>query len=340
MKYIVYILFLCCLWNCTSQEGKEIQSDFLTKETLAAVDSIDLESKGLLAPFAVSCFDSCFVFSNIRVKNLVSILYLSDSSAIDVIYRGDGPNEILQFIPVGNHESRFLFADRVRGKVFELNLKPEYEHIQIEQFPDTIGRFFTLAMMDSIRMIGTGLFDKGRFLIYNRKDKSIEYAEAYPMNEEIRKLDPLQQAALYAGTFIAVSPDRKHLVAAYKGLLNFYSIDKNGELISIQQRYYHYPAFGIPKEGPIIAHKKEETTGFISLAYDLSYIYLLYSFTSMLSAGSETFSANTVLVYQWDGTPVMRYELDKYLLSISMDKNHNLWGVDKDHSHLYKYMLK
>lgn len=340
MKYIIYFLFAYCLWGCTKREGKEIQSDFSTKEALTAIDSIDLESKGLLAPFTVNCFDSCFVFSNIRVKNRVSILPLSASNAIDVIYSGDGPDEILQYIPVGNNEKQFLFADRVRGKVFKLNLKPEYEHKQIEQFTDSISRFFTLAMIDSTYMIGTGLFDKGRFLIYNRKDKSIKYAEEYPMNEDIKKLDPYQQSALYAGTLIAVSPNKKHFVAAYNGLVDFYSMDKDYDLSPRQQKYYHYPSFAIPEEGPVIAHRKDEITGFISICYDSSYVYLLYSSSSLVSAGNTTFSANTILVYNWDGIPVKRYELDNYLLSINIDKDHNLWGVDKDHTYLYKYALK
>lgn len=340
MKYIIYFLVTCCLWSCTSREGKEIQSDFPAKETLAAIDSMDLENRGLLVPFTVNCFDSCFVFSNIRVKNRVSILPHSATNAIDVIYSGDGPDEILQYIPVSNNEKRFLFADRVRGKVFELNLKPDYEHIPIEQFADSISRFFTLAMIDSTYMIGTGLFDKGRFLIYNRENKSIKYAEEYPMNEDIKKLAPYQQSALYAGTLIAVSPNKKHFVAAYNGLVDFYSMDKDYDLSPRQQKYYHYPSFAIPEEGPVIAHRKDEITGFISICYDSSYVYLLYSSSSLVSAGNTTFSANTILVYNWDGIPVKRYELDNYLLSINIDKDHNLWGVDKDHTYLYKYALK
>ena len=132
------------------------------------------------------------------------------------------------------------------------------------------------------------------------------------MNEDIKKLDPYQQSALYAGTLIAVSPNKKHFVAAYNGLVDFYSMDKDYDLSPRQQKYYHYP----------------------------SYVYLLYSSSSLVSAGNTTFSANTILVYNWDGIPVKRYELDNYLLSINIDKDHNLWGVDKDHTYLYKYALK
>lgn len=117
--------------------------------------------------------------------------------------------------------------------------------------------------------------------------------------------------------------------------LIFYK-ERKGELSLIKQKYYHFPLFGIPEKGPVIAHKKSETTGFLSLGYDSNMIYLLYSNSSFQEKGAETFSGNTLLTFNWNGNPIKKYVLDKYLLSIYIEKD-TIWGVSSNHNKLYKY---
>lgn len=319
--------------------SKDINSDFPVSIQLKAVDSIDLENLGLLLPFSVTDFDSCFIFSNIRSKNRVSILNKENHQLTDVIHIGEGPNEIIQYLPINNNDNDFLFIDRIRGKMFKLNLNGDYSHQLITEFNDSINRFYSLAKIDSIHIIGTGFFDKGRFAIYNIKDHSFKYSENYPINRDINNLTKFQQAALFAGTLIGVHPDGNKLVAAHKGLIDFYTINKDQTLNLVNQKYYHFPLFAIPENGPIIAHKKEEITGFLSLCYDSSYVYLLYSNTSFYEKGSETFSGNKIFIYSWDGTPTKCYTLDHDLLSISI-KGQNLLGIEKNHRYLYQYKLQ
>ena len=331
---ILYFILSHCI-GCNKDKISDLKKDFPTMELITAIDSIDLESKGLLLPFNVRSFDSCFVFSNIRTKNNVTILNRYNSEVKDLLYSGEGPNEILQYIPIQNNQNEFLFADRVRGKVFKLNLS-DYTHSLLFEFPDTINRFFSLATIDTTTMIGTGLFDKGRFLFVNKKDDTYRYMCTYPENHEISSLSDYQKSALFAGTLIAVSPSADRFVAAYKGLIDFYQLERKGELSLIKHKYYHFPLFGIPEKGPVIAHKKSETTGFLSLGYDSNMIYLLYSNSSFQEKGAETFSGNTLLTFNWNGNPIKKYVLDKYLLSIHVEKD-TIWGVSANHNKLYKY---
>lgn len=70
---ILYFILSHCI-GCNKDKISDLKKDFPTMELITAIDSIDLESKGLLLPFNVRSFDSCFVFSNIRTKNNVTIL--------------------------------------------------------------------------------------------------------------------------------------------------------------------------------------------------------------------------------------------------------------------------
>lgn len=339
LYHYIYALFLCyCLADCADNKQSHVNKDFPLSSNLAPNDSIDLEAMGLLLPFSVTSFDSCFIFSNVRVENRLSIVDKRNGKVVNTAYVGDGPDEILQYLPVGSNENKFLFADRVKGKIYDLELSGDYTYRQVMQLNDSINRFYSMAVLDSTTIIGTGMFDKGRFLIYNTTTGISIYEEEYPSNREIEPLLPYQKAALFAGTLIAVHPSKEKFVAAYKGLIDFYAITENQLLTSVAHKNYHFPLFSIPEKGPVIAHKKEEITGFLSLSYDSSYVYLLYSNTSLLEKGSSTFSGNIVLVYDWEGTPIKRYVLKNDILSIYVENN-VIWGVGENHKYLYKYRL-
>lgn len=336
-SYLIILLYFLCFTNCTDKGLSDIDTDFPTNSVIMSADSINLEEKGLLLPFSVSYIDSCFIFSNIRIKDRLSIWNQKNNEVINTAHIGNGPNEIIQYLPVSNNMSEFLFADRIKGKIFKLDLH-RYEFKQIIQINESINRFYSLAMLDSTSIIGTGMFEQGRFLIYNIADSTYVYEGEYPSNKDIQPLQPYQQAALYAGTLIGVHPDKNKFVAAYKGLIDFYNIDKFYNLSSSVNRYYHFPQFAIHQEGPVIAHKKEEAVGFLSLAYDASYVYLLYASSSLLDKGSSAYASNTILVYNWEGMPVKRYVLNHNVISIHVSNN-MLWCIGENHKYLYKYAL-
>lgn len=332
-----YLLFL--LTSCHSDDNK-LDLDFPISTKIIATNSTNLEELGLLLSYNVQSFDSCFIFGNIRSENHISILNKQTHKVINTAYVGHGPNELIQFISVKNNDNKYIFADRVRGRVFELDFDEEYSRNLIFQFSDSINRFFSLIKFDSNSYIGTGMFEAGRFLLYNGDDNTYYHLGEYPQNEDIRQLNSYQKAALFAGTFIGVHPKGNKLISAYKGLLDFYSITSNKKLLNIASKYYHFPLFGIPdnNSGLVIASRRENITGFLSLSYNALYVYLLYSNTSFLEKLDDTFSSNIVLVFDWNGNPIKKYDLDNNLLSIDIDGD-TLWGVSADHSHLYKYEL-
>ena len=181
---LIILLYLLCLTNCTDKGLSDIDTDFPMSSVIMSVDSINLEEKGLLLPFSVSYIDSCFIFSNIRIKDRLSIWNQKTNEVINTAHIGNGPNEIIQYLPVSNNMSEFLFADRIKGKIFKLDLN-SYEYKEIIQINESINRFYSLAMLDSTSIIGTGMFEQGRFLIYNIADSTYVCEEEYPSNKPV-----------------------------------------------------------------------------------------------------------------------------------------------------------
>ena len=78
--------------------------------------------------------------------------------------------------------------------------------------------------------------------------------------------------------------------------------------------------------------------GLSDIDTDLSYVYLLYSGSSLLDKESSAYTSNIVLVYNWEGIPVKRYVLDHSVISIYI-RNNMLWCIGENHKYLYKYVL-
>lgn len=70
---LIILLYLLCFTNYTDKGLSDIDTDFPISSVIMSADSINQEEKGLLLPFSVSYIDSCFIFSNIRIKDRFSI---------------------------------------------------------------------------------------------------------------------------------------------------------------------------------------------------------------------------------------------------------------------------
>lgn len=335
---IVVLLFYCCV-SCTHDASRAIDADFIMVEKLQTKDSINLEELGLLLPFTVTSFDSCFIFGNIRSEYFVSVLDKQTHTIHNIVNNGNGPGEVILFSLVRNNEDRFLFADVARNNLFELEFKKDFSHNKIFQINDSlINKFCSIATIDDSYIIGTGMFGESRFVIYNLIDRTFSYSGKYPNEGGVETLSSIQKAALFSGTFIAIHPNKSKFISADSGIIEFYDVDKNYKLVLNSFKYYHFPQFSIPNNGPVIATKKESITGFIGMTYNSTYVYLLYSNSTYLERGADTFSSNVILVFDWDGKPIKEIILSNEVRSIDVDAD-TIWGVSSDHSKLYKYVL-
>jgi hypothetical protein len=74
--------------------------------------------------------------------------------------------------------------------------------------------------------------------------------------------------------------------------------------------------------------KKGSKNGFITADVTNKYIYSLYSGkvinTSSIKELSDSFLSKYIYVFDWEGKPVKRYELDQEVRSITVDEKNNI----------------
>jgi hypothetical protein len=295
---------------------------------------------GILNPVYFSLTDSFIVIQNRGVENNLTLINRNDSFVFDIAKKGNGPNEIVQFIPVPNNRKNIItFADRAKKKLYSFRTIYEEPILFNEiSFDDKTPRFFSLNILNDSILVCTGMFSEGRFGLYNIKNKSIVYTGNYPKNNESEHLSFPHIAALYSGTQIGIKPEGDLFAAIYNGLFDIYKLQNNNELVNCKSIYYHFPKFNIFENGPIIGNSKETKEGFRSISCDSDHIYLLYSGKSMKDYDMDAFTGNKIYVYNWQGDPVVSYITDSDLKSIFIE-GHFLWGVEKNGTFMYKYFI-
>lgn len=323
------ILLLLSFTNC-SNNSNDVKSDFDKEILLTRYDSINLENMGILNPVYFSLTDSFIVIQNKKIEYNLTLINRNDSLIFDIAKKGNGPNEIVQFIPVSNNRKNIItFADRAQKKLYSFRIINK-EPILLNEisFDDKIPRFFSLNILNDSILVSTGMFSEGRFGLYNIKNKSIIYTGNYPKNIESEQLSFPHIAALYSGTQIGIKPEGDLFAAIYNGLLDIFKL-QNNKLVNCKSIYYHFPKFNIFENGPIVGNSKETKEGFRSISCDSNYIYLLYSGKSMKDYDMDAFTGNKIYVYNWQGDPVVSYITDSDLKSIFIEGN-SLWGLEKD----------
>lgn len=331
---------LLALINC-ARVSNDIKYDFDKETLLVRTDSINLEDIGILNPVYLSITDSFFVIQNRGTEENLSIINKKDLTIINTAKKGNGPNEIVQFIPVENNRNNVItFADRAQKKLYSIRSEGENKILINEiSFKDETPRFFSLNELNDSIFIFTGMLSEGRFGIYNTTNNSIRYTADYPQNDESKHLKFPHIAALYSGTQIGINTNGYSFAAIYNGLLDIYNMDANGVIQKTKSVHYHYPKFNILENGPIIGNSKETKEGFRSITCDSTYIYLLYSGKSMREYDVEAFNGNEIYVYNWQGDPVKSYVTDSDLMSICVN-NGIMWGLEKNGVYLYTYLIE
>lgn len=334
--------FIFALIGCNDSNQHNITFDILSSSSkLAATDSVDLDAFDLVDVCKVEIIDSLNFFEHGRLPYKLSAWNKSSNQIIHGVYKGQGPDEVAQYIPVESYrKDAKYFADRSKRKLFTGTIvKDSFVTKEIKQFNDSIGRFFRLIDLNKDVYISTGLYEDGRFCIYDKKTNTITYSSAYPENDQTQKLSSIHKAALFVNSKIDINPNGERFVVADHGLLDIYRVNSNRTVESIKSICLHFPLFKLNSSGvTTISYEKNQPIGYIDIACTHQHIYLLYSDKTIENCKDLAFTSNTIHVYDWDGKPLFTYQTETDLRSISIH-NETLLGLNTLNNRLYFYML-
>ena len=129
-------------------------------------------------------------------------------------------------------------------------------------------------------------------------------------------------------------------------MIQIFSVNHESDMSVIYEKLYSLPTYEIVKHGNNTIGTKmlqDCRNGYNSIAVTHDKIYALYNGSSATTSNTMNLLANTILVYDWTGSPIEIIKLDHNFYSISIDseKPEILYGLQSfDSVGIYKYNLK
>jgi hypothetical protein len=317
MKKLILILHLGLSFCCYAKEDPviaEFSKIQKLKGTVVPIKSIDL---GEVVDMEI--MDSLLVLNEMFSDKIYKVFNIKTGELLEKgINKGKGPNELIY--PGRMHGlGKNKFAQYDRGKkqldFFAVGGKPFLQFLNALKVET--GGFEIYPVNDSV-LLCTGIFEKGRYCLSDLKSGKSQVSGTYPEFQTTNKLNDENLAMIYQPG-ITIKPDQKQF-ACFEGGAGYFEIVSIANLNTKRSyiKSYFGPAISM-REGHALNSRGNLYT-FHSATSMNNYIYVIYAGKSREEFGSEYYAGDNLLVYNWQGKPVVNYKLDRPLKIMTLDK--------------------
>lgn len=333
----IYIFAICAICNscANKKEYKKIPELFGNRVQISG-EKIQIE--GFLGqPIQILAHDSLIFINEFRNDQL---LYVYNAKSGELISRsanvGKGPNEFLPPIMISFDKSydKLNIYDRSQSFYGEYKLS---NSLGLELVGEKI-RFNSghsrVYKLDSTSFFSSGFFDKGRFCMYAKdEDTEIEMGEYPDLDIRVRgsdlsndEIDNNIKEMIFQAKF-GVRPDSHYFVACgiLTGILEIYEIRGDTFIKKKEIRERDYVDLDDFSNGTIIKADiaLSYPRGFSDVFVTQEYIYVLYSGRSQKEFPYRSHLGSSILVFDWQGNPIWRFDVDEELKCITLNYSSN-----------------
>lgn len=302
---------------------------------LTPVDSLDLEQFGVLSTGYLVKYGRWVAIHELWTEYNLTVLNLDTRSAKKTIAVGRGPGEMLYGSNFYLEGTGVTLTDSYSLMTVSLDMASlDEDHIPPL---DTLGVFKSVDNAFSrLRKVKGGYVSPVPY--YNTFDENAWYSLwdvdgyvgnviARPKVEGVERTDRVSTHAFFCSVLMTVHPDKERLCVGHVAMdaLSF-AIVEDRKLKEVKRLEYGMPKLGVAGNGDIVIGIDRNT--FIGITSDKDYVYLLYSGQNRKGPADE---ANHLIVYDWDGNFVTRYDLSQHVTDIFIDGN-ELWCLSAEPS--------
>lgn len=350
MKNILIILSLLSLSICSCNNREKLLVDYfnnvVNKELVEGEKVVLHRFEGGHLQFLIG--DSLLLVHQNKKSKVLHLYNLNNSKTkYRFALKGNGPGEVNHFANIW-FNSRFnsiLGYDPAKKIITQFSLdsilqREDYLPQQMPLFTNEGESIYKVAPINDTLLLCSGVFNKGVFEVIDNKHDSIigSYGE-YPKSELTEGQSDHFLGTAYQGMVIGNPNGEKFVKIGYLyGGLDFARFNHNAGL-DIVKSYNITPlifqAVSFPSGYQTAAYVRSNRMGFVSVAYNSKYIYMLYSGKSPDEFKDNYLYGNAIAVFDWDGNPVAYYSLSRDAESIAVDSNNPMLYVlfvDEDYS--------
>jgi len=313
------MLFISCSKKNTDPVLSEFNKVINLKNTNTEIESSDL---GEVVDMLIN--DSILVISEMFSEDVFKLFSLKTGKMIsNCISKGKGPNELLGSSIITNYKDDiFSTYPNNMQKLIYISVgdlvegKNEFRQVDKLNIPGALKMY---PINDSV-IISTGVFETGRYCLYNKYSKAKLIKFDYPIDKEHKNESKIALGLAYQG-LITIKPDRTRFAFAASSSGNFeiYKVLGN-DFKRVSQKIYFLPKY-MNDNNKGVVFLKNNKRGFISIASTGKYIYVVYSGRSREDYEMDTYNGDNILVYDWDGHPILRFKLERDIKNMALNKD-------------------
>lgn len=322
------ILMVACAENVTYEGETRIEwNDFEKVELTGNVLFFD---EDIMNPYHLAVRDSFLLTLNQKTEKICHVFNLNTKKKIgERIMMGQGPNDMIHPFFIEREDSLMFYAP-MSSSVFTFSLDEFVWDVKAR--PSSKKKleesyfFGELSLLDG-NWVGVSGRPDAPCYVFDSKGTKIQALGEYPIGPE--NYSDLEKVSAYSGILATNKKDRIALCCMFTDLIDFY--DGYGNLVKrIHGPEHYYTPFIEFNDGTIMGSQpdgKYYRDAFYSPYGTEKYLFVLFNGKFVNKPGHDLL-AKDILVFDWEGTPIYRYALDKGVSRIAVDSwNRKIYGI-------------
>ena len=325
-KVLLFLISLIMYACSTEQAYNDPLAHFLkvTKTMLKINSRIDLEKYEVYKPWdVIKQGKRYYVYDEGSRRVAFTLLDDEKGTVKQGVSIGDGPGELRFIERLLLEVSNVTVYDGVNQKRY-LILEDEDSCLYVEPFVDVGVELISFPAFCGEKMAAKSFVGDSWIHYYiNNKEKG---TGSFPSFEETDKLQNEEKVSLFRNGQQKFSPDGTKLASCISDGCAIAMYDCNeSSFKEIKMLEYFPPIFTFVdydfQKTAITTHNK---VGFVDIACTNKYVYALYSGKRLEDGLFSAYYGSYVFVYDWNGNPIIQYELEEDLFKLNIDESEGI----------------
>jgi hypothetical protein len=294
-------------------------SNFSDNEKKIQGEKIDIDCL-IGKPTEIIYLDTLLLFYDRYEQQAITVFDTKNNRFVRrFLHEGIGPGEVITPLKLFTTKDKKVAVFQIQTGYLNIYdaeniaaMKPETDIFSQTSFADRP------ANIKKIKdgFVGIGLFDDGRFRIYNEKGEIVEAVGKYPFRGE--DMEAHDRFFIYQG-FICSSMNGEYfaLGSSYCDNLEFYHVENNHA--SLLKKY---EAQDVKAQFNQRIEISDDCVMNYKAAYGGDkYCYMLYSGKTYLEKNRRTTGGRKIIVFDWKGNYVKSFEAEMDIFSFCVDEH-------------------
>ena len=327
-KFLCLIFLINIIFPCSSNDG------FNYKQNIIKIKSEFLKINELIGrPYDIVRKDNLLIYMDFYEGLFLSVFDLNKNRFVGrFLQQGQGPNDAIApiyILPYPEKDKLYIYQ-RNAAKISILDIQKFNKQRDIQFTSKTPWRPIEMQRSKDY-FVGSGIFEKGRFAIYDINGVFINEGGHYPFKGE--KMERADAFLRYQGSY-CTNPVNNNFASGclYSDYLAFYNVKDNR--IVITKEYFSRDAItenynnGTANRVEI---NNNSTINYVSAFGSESYCYMLFSGKTYEENNNSDNGGKYIIVFDWEGNYIKTYETDVTIYKFFVDEaNNSIFAVAND----------